>query len=106
MTTKNKKNKTMVFLEGLAGGSLTFGDYLRAIREGEEMSQVAFAKLLGISRAHLCDIEKGRKMVGPARAWAWGKKLGYSPAHFVELALQDMIEKEGLKNCIVRLDVA
>jgi len=29
----------------------------------EEMSQAVFAKRLGISSSHLCDIEKGRKVV-------------------------------------------
>ncbi len=38
-----------------------------------------------------------------ARAWAWAKKLGYHPKQWAELALQDLIEKEGLKGITVRL---
>lgn len=73
---------------------------------GEEMSQQEFAAKLGISKQHLCDIEKGRKTVSPARAWAWAKKLGYMPQQWAELALQDMVEKDGLKGVKVKLDVA
>jgi transcriptional regulator with XRE-family HTH domain len=92
-----KKSETVKFLESLAGGTLTFGGFLYAIRMGEELSQVEFAHILGISKAHLCDVEKGRRVVGPARADAWARKLGYSPEQFVELALQASLERDGLK---------
>ena len=32
---------------------------------------------LGVSRSHLCDVEKGRKVVSPERAAAWAKLLGF-----------------------------
>jgi transcriptional regulator with XRE-family HTH domain len=83
------------FLDEMLGpGSL--GKTLAAIREGEELSQTAFAKQLGISRQNLCDIEKDRKSVGPGRAARWAKKLGYSESVFVALALQALVEEEGL----------
>ena len=56
---------------------------MMAIREGEEESQVAFAERLGISRSHLCDIEKDRKPVSPARAAEFARILGYSKVQFV-----------------------
>src|ERR1700683_4784999 len=95
MTTKKKKSDAMKFLEGLMG-PLTLGRLIEAIRLGEERSQVDFAKLLGISKSHLCDIEKGRKTVNPARASKFAKALGYSSEQFVRLSLQDLVEKEGL----------
>lgn len=82
--------------KALIGGPLTLKSLLVAIREGEEMSQVEFASLLGVSRSHLCDIEKGRKSMSPARAAAFAEKLGYSVEQFVRLALQDILNKEGL----------
>ena len=95
MVTKNVQ--TMDFLEGLAGGSLTLGRFILSIREGEEMSQVAFAEKLGISKSHLCDIEKGRKVVSAAKAASMARILGYSEIQFVQLALQDVVKRAGLE---------
>jgi len=94
MTTR--KSKAVRFLEDLAGGPLTLGRYIASIREGEELSQIAFAKKIGISKSHLCDIEKGRKPVSPARAAELACILGYSEKQFVQLALQDAMERAGL----------
>ena len=50
MSTK-KKSDAMQFLESLVG-ELTFGGLIEAMRQAEEMSQVDFAKKLGISKQH------------------------------------------------------
>jgi transcriptional regulator with XRE-family HTH domain len=99
MTTraKSRNRQTKKLLEKLSGGPLTFGRLLTAIREGEEMAQVDFAAKLGVSRSHLCDIEKGRKIVGAARAVRFAKILGYAPESFVALALQAQVREAGLK---------
>ena len=96
MTIK-KKSDTMKFLEETAGRPLTLGGLLESIRIGEEMSQAAFAKKLGMSPSHLCDIEKGRKVVSPERAARFAKVLGYSREQFVRLSLQEMVDVAGLK---------
>lgn len=103
MTTE--KNEAVEFLEDLAGGPLTFGRYILAIREGEEMSQIVFAKKLGMSKSHLCDIEKGRKAVSPAKAARIARMLGYSEKQFVQLAMQDAVERAGLEYK-VKIEVA
>ena len=95
MSTK-KKNDAMKFLESLVG-ELTFSGLIEAMRQAEEMSQVDFAKKLGISKQHLCDIEKGRKFVSPERAAKFAKILGHSEQSFVALALQDVVNQGGLK---------
>ena len=61
------------------------------------MSQIEFAKELGISRSHLCDIERGRKSVRPGRAARFAKLLGYPQESFVALSLQAEVEEAGLK---------
>ena len=94
---RTKTRRTKDFLQQLVGAPLTFGSLLTAIREGEEMSQVEFAAKLGISRSHLCDIEKERKSVGPARAARFARTLGYPPESFVALALQAQVREAGLK---------
>ena len=91
------KSEAMSFLESLSGGPLTLGDLLRSIRLGEETSQADFARQLGISRSHLCDIEKGRKTVSLRRAAQFARVLGYSETQFARLALQEMVEEAGLK---------
>lgn len=82
-------------------GKLTLGKLLYAIRAGEEISQEEFAKLLKISKSHLCDIEKGRKFVSPERAAKFAKKLGYSQKQFIRLSLQDIVNQSGLKFQVV-----
>ena len=101
MITKKKNSKTSKFLEELAG-ELTLASLLTSIRQGEEMSQVDFAKLLKISRQYLCDVEHGRRFVSPKAAADFAKKLGYSPQQFVRLCLQDLVDREGLK---LKIDV-
>lgn len=85
------------FLEDLAGGPLTFGGFLRSIRDGEGMTLAEFAGRLGVSRQNLCDVEHGRRSVSPARAAEWARTLGHSEVQFVRLALQDQISQAGLK---------
>ena len=91
-----RKSKTTRFLEGPAGGPLTLGRLVAAIREGEETSLVEFAKTLGISKSHLCDIEKGRKPVSAAKAAEMARTLGYDEKQFVQLAVQDALRRAGL----------
>ena len=82
-------------LEAIAG-PLTLGLHLKAIRQGDEMTLEVFAAQLGISKQHLSDIEHGRKAVSVERAAAWAKKLGYSQRLFIQLALQDELDRAGL----------
>jgi len=91
-----KKSAAVSFLEGIAGGPLTLGRLIYAIRIGEKMSQVGFAEKLGISKSHLCDIEKDRKPISPVRAAGFAKRLGYSEVQFVQLAVQDSMKRAGL----------
>ena len=52
----NESKESMDFLETLIGKKPTLGDYLLAIRQGEELTPVALASKLEISRQNLCDI--------------------------------------------------
>lgn len=91
MTTKT--NHTLQILEDMIGHKPTLGTMLTAIRESEEMSQIAFAKLLGITPQKLCDIEKGRRFISPKTAEKFAKKLGNSSEYFVIRCLQDELER-------------
>jgi transcriptional regulator with XRE-family HTH domain len=99
--TIRKKSETIKFLEKIAG-ELTLSNLIESIRLSEEISQVEFARLLGISRQNLCDIEHGRRSISPKKAATFAKKLGYSPQQFVRLCLQDLVNRDGLK---LKIDV-
>lgn len=84
-------------------GPMTLATFLSSWRESLEMTQVAFAKKLGISPANLCDIEKGRQLVSPKKAAQIAKKIGYSETVLVELVINEQLAAEGLK---MRIKVA
>ena len=84
------------FFESLHG-PMTLGRMLWSLRACDEISQSEFARRLGVSRSHLCDVEKGRKVVSPERAAAWAKILGFPATVFVKLALQEQLDKAGVK---------
>jgi len=95
MATKAKKT-VRGYLEKLSGGPLTLGMAIRATREGAEMSQAGFARKLGVTRSYLCDLEKNRKTVSPAKAAKFARVLGYAEQQYVRLALQDALRRAGL----------
>ena len=97
MRTSRPKSPAIKFLEKITGGPLTFARLMESMRLCEEMSQADFAKLLGISKSHLCDIEKGRKSVSPKRAASFARTLGYPEDQFVKFAMDAMLEQDGLK---------
>ena len=97
MSTNKYKSPAMKYLEKITGTGLSFGTAIESIRMCEELSQTEFAKQLGISKSHLCDIEKGRKSVSPKRASEFARKLGYSETQFVSLAVEAMLEQSGFK---------
>ena len=93
MTTRGtgEKGNAAAYLSKRLEGPLTLGDALSGLRESENMSLSQFAALLGVSRSHLCDIEKGRRAVSPERAARFAVALKQHEAQFVRLALQDQI---------------
>ena len=92
----DKTQETLKYLEELTGQKLSLGSFIMSIRKGEEMTQVEFAKSLGISRQVLCDIEHGRRFISPKKAAEYAKILGYSTNQFVRLCLQDLLDRDNL----------
>jgi transcriptional regulator with XRE-family HTH domain len=85
------------YLDKLRGVPLTLGAAVHALRTGDEKTQEAFAKRLGVSVQHLSDVEKGRRRVSVERAARWAKALGHPAAVFVRLALQEELDAAGIK---------
>lgn len=76
-------------------GKMTFANAIESQRLCEEMTLKEFAAFLGISIASLADLEKGRRIPSPSRAFEIAKKLGEPEAYWVQLAIQDkLIEEE------------
>lgn len=98
MSIKSKMTeKTLKSIEKMTGAKLTLGSLIWAIRHADDISQVDFAKYLGITKQHLCDIERARKFVSPKLAAKYAEILGYSKEQFIRLALQDLLDREGLE---------
>lgn len=95
--------QTLKKIEKITGGELTLGKMLWSIRKCDEISQTDFAKKLGISTQHLCDLEHDRKSISPKLAARYAKILGYSKEQFIQLALQNSVDREGLE---VQVEVA
>lgn len=77
-------------------GKLTIGEFLHTWRTSEEMSLKGFGKLIGLSIANLCDIEKGRKGVSPEKAEQIAKAIGVPPALLVRLSIEESLRAAGL----------
>lgn len=84
MTTKNRN------------AELTFGDFIKNHRLGEEMTQQELADLLGISKQRICDIEKNRYIVSLKLCKKIAKKLDLPLEWLAKLTIQDMLENEGI----------
>jgi len=78
-------------------GPLTFGKLLESHRKADELSQKEFAEMLGISQSSLCDLEKGRKIPSASRALSIAQTLGLSENLWVEVALQDQLNEQGIE---------
>lgn len=98
MITKKSRDSLSAELEyKLLGGPLSFGMALASIRRLAGLTQPEFAKKLKISKQHVCDLEKGRKLVSTEKAARYAKLLGHPAETLVKLALQDQVRKAGLK---------
>jgi transcriptional regulator with XRE-family HTH domain len=95
MSTKSKKiNATKHLSKKL--GPMTFGIFLSSMREADEMSLAGFASKLSLSRANLCDLEKGRKIPSPERAARIANDLGVPEKVLIQLAIQDTLRNAKL----------
>ena len=76
-------------------GPLTFARILYSWRECEEMSQKELAKKLKVTPSTIADLESGRRIPSPKRAAKIALALGALPQSWIELALQDMVRRDG-----------
>lgn len=87
-------------------GLFSFATFMLGIRTTMGFSQVEMAKKLGISKAALCEIEKGRTLVGPKTAVRYARKAGFSETVAIEACFQDQLRKVNIKKKVRIQDVA
>jgi transcriptional regulator with XRE-family HTH domain len=94
--SKKHKNYDALSEIALLQGPASFGELIRSMRLCDDMSQEVLAKILGISKQHLSAVEKGKKVVSPARAAKFAKALGYPVDQFVLAAIEDELREAGI----------
>ena len=108
MTTKTHKTHDSVdALEATKDvwDKMTFGGLIRALRTSDEISQVQLAKMLGVSKQFLSDVERNRKEVGIGFAKKVASALGYSIEPLIELLIRQQLKRQRL-NYIVEIKKA
>lgn len=87
-------------------GPFTFANFMVGSRTTLNLTQVEMAKKLGISKAALCEIEKGRTLVSPEAAVRYAKKAGFSETVALEACFQDQLRKAKIKKRVKIENVA
>lgn len=87
-------------------GPLSFATYMLGIRTTLDLSQVEMAKKIGISKAALCEVEKGRTLVSAQAAVRYAKKAGFSEKVALEACFQDQLRKANIKKRVKIEDAA
>jgi DNA-binding XRE family transcriptional regulator len=86
-------------------GPFSFATFMVGARTTLGLTQVAMAKKLRISKAALCEIEKGRTLVSPLAASRYAKRAGFSETLALETCFQDQLRKANIKRRI-KIEVA
>jgi DNA-binding XRE family transcriptional regulator len=76
-------------------GPLSFALFIRVARTSLGLTQEQLGKKLGLSRANICDIEKGRHLVSTELAVKVARKAGLSEKMALQACLQDQVRKAG-----------
>ncbi len=77
-----------------------FGEFVKSMRECDELSQTDLAKRMRVSRQFLNAIELGKSNVSIEFAKKIAEKLGYPHEAFVEVLLNDMLKKAGINKIV------
>lgn len=102
MTTGKNKIIGLKNIEKVRG-PMTFARLLQSYRLTQEFSQEELGEKVGLSKANVCDLEKGRRIPTAVRAKKMAKALGEIESYWIEVALQDMLRSEHI-NLIVKIE--
>ena len=76
-------------------GPLSFALFIRVARTSLGLTQAELGKKLGLGRANICDLEKGRHLASTELALKVAKKAGLSEKMALQACLQDQVRKAG-----------
>ncbi|MCJ8276625.1 MAG: helix-turn-helix transcriptional regulator [Bdellovibrionales bacterium] len=98
MTTElNKKSEALIDALKQEVGPTTIARLLKHYRDSFELTQSDMGKKLGITKQHVCDLEKGRRLISVEMASKIAKKLKEPIDYWVSVSLQDQVNKAKLK---------
>ena len=78
----------------------SFGEFVRDIRECDAITQTELAKRMRVSRQFINAVEKDKANVSLEMAIKIASALGYPYEAFVEICLNDMLRKSGIKKVV------
>jgi transcriptional regulator with XRE-family HTH domain len=78
----------------------SFGEFVRDIRECDEISQAELAKRMRVSRQFINAIEKDKANVSLDMVIKISRALGYPYEPFIEIFLNDILRKSGIKKVV------
>jgi DNA-binding XRE family transcriptional regulator len=78
----------------------SFGEFVRDIRECDGITQTELAKHMRVSRQFINSIEKDKAKISLEMAIKIARALGYPYEAFVEIFLNDMLRKSGIKKIV------
>lgn len=78
----------------------SFGEFVKNIRECDEISQTELAKRMHVSRQFIHAIEKNKANISLEMAIKIARSLGYPYEAFVEVFLNDLLRKSGIKKIV------
>lgn len=78
----------------------SFGEFIRDIRECDEISQTELSKRMRVSRQFINSIEKDKADISLDMAIKIARALGYPHEAFIEVFLNDMLRKSGIKKMV------
>lgn len=78
----------------------SFGEFVKDIRECDEISQTELAKRMRVSRQFIHAVEKDKANVSLEMVIKIARALGCPYEAFVEIFLNDMLRKSGIKKVV------
>ena len=78
----------------------SFGEFVKDIRECDEITQTELAKRMHVSRQFINAIEKDKANVSLEMAIKIARSFGYPYEAFVEVYFNDLLRKSGIKKIV------
>lgn len=95
-----KRKNLSSLLEEIRGEKFSFSSILRAYRTREDLTQQELAEKLGVTKSYISDLENKRRLVTVEQATIFAKKLKEPEKIWVEVALQDMLNRAGVAGTV------